>query len=71
MDIRIFTNVTKTILETLKNNKMTKHEATLALIRTYLDDLRTKLDERQYVDGDFNEEECLINDIEILINSLD
>jgi hypothetical protein len=50
---------------------MTKHEATLALIRTYLDDLRTKLDERQYVDGDFNEEECLINDIEILINSLD
>jgi hypothetical protein len=50
---------------------MTKHEATLALIRTYLDDLRTKLDDRQYVDGDFNVEECIINDIEILINSLD
>ena len=50
---------------------MTKHEATLALVRTYLDDLRTKLDDRKYVDGDFNEEDSIINDIEILINSLD
>jgi hypothetical protein len=50
---------------------MTKHEATLALIRNLLDELRTKLDDRKYVDGDFNEEETIIYDIEILINSLD
>lgn len=50
---------------------MTKHEATLALIRNLLDELRTKLDDRKYVDGDFNAEESIINDVEILINSLD
>lgn len=50
---------------------MTKHEATLAMIRSYLEDLRTKLDDRKYTEIDYFEEDSIINDIEILINSLD
>ncbi len=34
---------------------MTKHEATLALVRTYLDELRTKLDESNRVMKQYDE----------------
>ena len=50
---------------------MTKHEATLAMIRSLLDDLRTNLDDRKYTEADYTQEDSIINDIEILINSLD
>ena len=55
---------------------MTKHEATLALADKLLEELRTKLADRMYtpdggVNGEFYEEFTLIDDIQVLVNSLD
>ena len=55
----------------INKKNMTKHEATLAMIRSLLEDLRTNLDDRKYTEADYTQEDSIINDIEILINSLD
>jgi len=55
---------------------MTKHEATLALADKLLEELRSKLSDRMYTsdggtNGEFYEEFSLIDDIQVLISSLD
>lgn len=49
---------------------MPKQDAIVEAISENLDELRTLLDDKKFVVGDFYEEESLINTIEILLMQL-